>query len=214
MFCGHLPGDPDWVCAMFAVLCRLGEADVTVFVDPTLIDKEVLMDLHNSWKYKLGDLVGGYSIIQTHTHILDSCYILPWATRAQTLDRAAVCGKEFMCQGELLNSVCRWIAEKICLDLPALSHNDTQCINTHCAKANTTPCHGAKSSSTHTRDSSIRVYPTMRSTLITLTTAGDPLCLTRWLRPKFKPRTKPLGRQGQMWHHLKPRPQGGHVKIC
>lgn len=55
MFCtvtGNLPCDPDGVCAMFAVLWRFGEADVSVFVDPTLIDKEVLVDLHNSCKNK------------------------------------------------------------------------------------------------------------------------------------------------------------------
>lgn len=42
------PDDPDRVCAVFAVLWRFGEADVSVFVDPSLVDKEVLMDLHNS----------------------------------------------------------------------------------------------------------------------------------------------------------------------
>lgn len=42
------PDDPDRVCAMFTVLWKFGEADVSVFVDPTLIDKEVLVDLHNS----------------------------------------------------------------------------------------------------------------------------------------------------------------------
>lgn len=37
---------------MFAVLWRFGEADISVFIDPVLIDKEVLMDLHNSCKDK------------------------------------------------------------------------------------------------------------------------------------------------------------------
>ena len=48
----NLPGDPDGVCAMFAVLWRLGEAGVSVFVDPILVDKEVLVDFHNSCKNK------------------------------------------------------------------------------------------------------------------------------------------------------------------
>lgn len=37
---------------MFAVLWRSGKADVSVFVDPTLIDKEVLVDFHNSCENK------------------------------------------------------------------------------------------------------------------------------------------------------------------
>lgn len=52
---GNSPGDPDRVGAMFAVLWRFGEADVSVFVDPALIDKEVLVDLHNSCKNKQAD---------------------------------------------------------------------------------------------------------------------------------------------------------------
>ena len=52
LYAGDSPSDPDRVCAMFAVLWRFGEADVSVFVDPILIDKEVLVDLHNSCKNK------------------------------------------------------------------------------------------------------------------------------------------------------------------
>lgn len=49
-FLGDSPSDPDGVCAMFAVLWRFGEADVSMFVDPALIDEEVLVNLHNSCK--------------------------------------------------------------------------------------------------------------------------------------------------------------------
>lgn len=42
-----LPCDPDGVCVVFAVVWRFGEADVCVFIDPTLIDEEVLMDLQD-----------------------------------------------------------------------------------------------------------------------------------------------------------------------
>lgn len=45
---GNVPGDPDGVGAVLAVLWRFGEADISVFVDPTLVDKEVLVDFHNS----------------------------------------------------------------------------------------------------------------------------------------------------------------------
>lgn len=44
----NLPNDPDRVCAVFAIMWCFGKADVCVFVDPTLIDKEVLVDVHNS----------------------------------------------------------------------------------------------------------------------------------------------------------------------
>lgn len=52
LYAGNLPSDPDGVCAVFAVLWRFGEADISVFVDPILIDKEVLVHLHNSCKDK------------------------------------------------------------------------------------------------------------------------------------------------------------------
>lgn len=48
----NLPSDSDRVCPVFAILWRFGKADVSVFVDPTLVNKEVLVDLHNSCKNK------------------------------------------------------------------------------------------------------------------------------------------------------------------
>lgn len=45
---GNVPDDPDGVGAVLAVLWRFGEADISVFVDPTLVDKEVLVDFHYS----------------------------------------------------------------------------------------------------------------------------------------------------------------------
>lgn len=47
---------------MFAVLRRFSEADVSMLVDPALIDKEVLMDLHNSCKNKQAEKISR----QTH----------------------------------------------------------------------------------------------------------------------------------------------------
>ncbi len=63
-----LPGDPDGVCAVFAVLWRLGEADVSVFVDPALIDKEVLVDFHNSCKNKQTGRIRKQTHTHSHTH--------------------------------------------------------------------------------------------------------------------------------------------------
>lgn len=67
---GNSPSDPDGVCAVLAVLWRFGEADVTVFVDPSLVDKEVLVDLHNSCRKRQAE--GTMKrILHTHTHSMN-----------------------------------------------------------------------------------------------------------------------------------------------
>lgn len=43
----NLPGDLHGVCAVFAVLWRFGEADVSVLVDSAVVHEEVLVDLHD-----------------------------------------------------------------------------------------------------------------------------------------------------------------------
>lgn len=57
---------------MIAVLWRLGEAGVSVFVDPILVDKEVLVDLHNSCKNKQARRISRRTQhVHTHTHTRD-----------------------------------------------------------------------------------------------------------------------------------------------
>lgn len=68
LYSGDSPGDPDWVCAMFTVLWQLGEADISVFVDSTLVDKEVLVDFHNSCKDKKGRVNKRIQQVHTHSH--------------------------------------------------------------------------------------------------------------------------------------------------
>lgn len=67
-----LPCDSDGVCVVFAVLWWFGEADVCVFVDSTLIDEEVLMDLQDGCRiHRKKNIINGLDTQEKNTLSMD-----------------------------------------------------------------------------------------------------------------------------------------------